>query len=150
MAVSEDAYAVNGLAKSPTGPYSPMPEGLVWLRFPGSLAGAWNIQEAGTSSLIRAVQNAPMVTIAFVPEGNRLAATADVQCRTAQDAEDMASQLTSDTKRARSWIEREHETPSPGNFSGILTSGEFHREGTRMLGHWPIERAFIQYLLGTQ
>jgi hypothetical protein len=44
----------------------------------------------------------------------------------------------------------EHQTPNPADFSSVVTSGVFHHEGARLLGSWPIERAFVQNLLGTQ
>jgi hypothetical protein len=31
-----------------------------------------------------------------------------------------------------------------------VTSGVFHAEGVRLLGYWPVERALVQNLLGTQ
>ena len=150
MAVSQEAYAVDELGKTPPTPYPAVPEGMVWLRFPGSLPKSVESMPAGMSAFARIVQDAPMVTISFVPEQNHLAARLDVQCRTGQEAEDMASALNQVTSLARTMFEREHQIPNPADFSGIVTSGEFRREGTRVLGHWPIERAFVQNLLGTQ
>jgi hypothetical protein len=47
-------------------------------------------------------------------------------------------------------IEREHQQPNPADFSGVLTAGVFHSEGATLLGSWPIERSFVQNLLGTR
>jgi len=150
MAVSPDAYAVDGLASTHSGPAPPAPEGLVWLTFPGSLPkAAWNLPD-GVSPFARIIENAPRVTLSFVPEGDRLAAKLEVRCRTEQEAADLATQLTSTTQLLRSMIEREHQQPNPADFSGVLTSGVFRSEGVRLLGNWPIERAFVQNLLGTQ
>jgi hypothetical protein len=150
MAVSPEAYAVNELASPRSGPYPPMPEGLVWLKFPGALLKSKQNLPDGARPFARIVENAPSVTLSFVPEGDRLSAKLDVQCRTGQEAEDMASQLTAFTQLSRNMFEREHQKPNPADFSGIVTSGVFHREGARVLGSWPIERAFVQNLLGTQ
>ena len=150
MAVSSDAYAVEGLANARSGPNPPVPEGLVWLTFPGSLPkSAWNLPD-GVSPFARIVENAPRVTLSFVPEDDRLAARLEVRCRTEQEAADLATQLTSTTQLLRGMIEREHQKPNPADFSGVLTSGVFRSEGARLLGNWPIERAFVQNLLGTQ
>ena len=43
---------------------------------------------------------------------------------------------------------RERQTPNPADFSGVLTSGAFSSQGRRVVGHWPIERSFVQYVLG--
>ena len=150
MAVSTEAYAVTDLATPRPGPYPPMPEGLVWLRFPGSLPKSAASLPPGTGSLARIIENAPSVTILFVPEGDRLAAKLEIHCRNEQEAADLASQLTASTQLARSLIEREHMTPNTADFSSFITSGTFHNEGAELRGHWPIERAFVQNLLGSQ
>ena len=85
-----------------------------------------------------------------MPEADRLTAKLEILCRTQQEAADLASQLTSVTDLAKSLFARENKTPSPADFSGIVTSGVFHNEGLLLLGSWPLERAFVQNLLGTQ
>jgi len=45
-------------------------------------------------------------------------------------------------------MERERQKPTPADLSGVLTSGIFRNEGRRVLGYWPIERAFVQSVLG--
>ena len=150
MAVSSDSWAVNNIATPPPGPYPPIPEGLVWLRFPGSLPkSSWNLPD-GTRPLARIVENAAGVTVSIVPEAGRLAAKLDVRCRNEPEAADMAAQLSAFTELARNMIAREHQTPNPADFSGVVTAGVFHHEGARLLGSWPIERVFVQNLLGTQ
>jgi hypothetical protein len=34
--------------------------------------------------------------------------------------------------------------------SGVLASGAFHSEKRRVIGYWPIERAFLNNALGAQ
>jgi len=150
MAVSTDAWAVNDLAGARSGPNPAMPEGLVWLRFPGSLPKSAGSLPDGARPFARIIENAPTVTVSFVPEGDRLAAKLEILCRTPQEAIDLASQLASVTEMAKSLFAREHQTPSPADFSGVVTSGAFRTEGARLLGTWPIERTFVQNLLGTQ
>lgn len=150
MAVSTDQFAVNDLAGSRPGPYPAMPEGLVWLRFPGSLPKSAGNLPDGARPFARIIENAPNVTVSFVPEGDRLAAKLEILCRTPQEAIDLASQLAAVTEMAKSLFAREHQTPSPADFSGVVTSGVFRTEGPRLLGTWPIERSFVQNLLGTQ
>jgi hypothetical protein len=119
------------------------------MTFPGSLPKSANLPN-GVSPFARIIENAPSVTLSFVPEGDRLAARLEIRCRNEQEAADVATQLTSTTRLLRAMIEREHQKPSPADFSLVLTSGVFHSEGARLLGSWPIERAFLQHLLGTQ
>ncbi len=37
---------------------------------------------------------------------------------------------------------------NPNDLSGVLTSGTFRQDGTRALGTWPLERGFIEGMLG--
>jgi hypothetical protein len=150
MAVSTDAWAVNSLANPPRAPYPAMPQGLIWLRFPGSLPMSVQELPDGTRPFARIIENAATVTLSVVPEADHLAAKLDVLCRNEEEAADMVSQLASVTEMARSMIAREHQTPNPADFSGLVTSGVFRKQGARVLGSWPIERAFVQNLLGTQ
>jgi hypothetical protein len=150
MAVSTDQWAVNELASSRPGPYPEMPEGMVWVRFPGSLPKQAANLPAGTASFARIIENAPVVTISFVPDGDHLSAKLDILCRSPQEANDLASQLAATTETARKAFALEHQAPSPADFGGIITSGVFHTQGARLLGGWPIPREFVQNLLGTQ
>ena len=150
MAVSTDPWAVNDLAIPRPGPYPATPEGMVWLKFPGSLPKSSGNLPDGARPFARIIENAPSVTMSFMPEAGRLTAKLEILCRTQQEAADLASQLTSVTDMAKSLFARENQTPSPAGFSGLVTSGVFHNEGVRLLGSWPIERAFVQNLLGTQ
>lgn len=150
MAVSTDQWAVNELASPRSGPYPVMPAGVVWLRFSGSLLKSAPKLPDGTVSLARIIENAPVVTISFVPDGSRLAAKLVIDCASAQEANDLAGQLAAKTELARSLFAREHQSPNAADFSGIVTSGVFRTDGARLLGEWPIERAFVQNLLGTQ
>jgi len=147
IAVSDDSLAVNQLARPGEGPNPAMPEGLIWLKFPGALLQSAASLPDGMRPFARIVENAPSVTLSLAPEGSGLAAKLDVLCHSEQEAADLASQLTSVTERARIMFTREHQTPNPADFSGVVTSGVFHHEGTRLLGSWPIERAFVQNLL---
>jgi hypothetical protein len=150
MAVSDDAYAVYRLATPRSGPGPAMPSGLVWLTFPGSWPKSVKSLPDGARPFARIIEEASSVTLSFVPEGGRLAANLEVRCRTGREAADLASQLTEATRLVRTMIEREHQKPNPADFSGIWTAGVFHTDGVRLLGYWPIERAFVQNLLGTQ
>jgi hypothetical protein len=147
LAVSNGAFAVDDLARPRSGPNPALPDGLIWLKFPGSLPKSAASLPDGMRPFARIVENAPSVTLSVVPEGARLAAKLEVLCRNEQEAGDLASQLTSVTERARSMFAREHQTANPADFSGIVTSGVFHNEGAHLLGSWPIERAFVQNLL---
>jgi hypothetical protein len=104
----------------------------------------------GARPLARIIENAPSVTLSFVPEGNRLTAQLEVHCRTEREAAEVATQFTSLTQLSRKALEREHQKPNPSDLSSVLTSGVFRSEGTRSLGTWPIDQSLVRNLLGTQ
>jgi hypothetical protein len=93
------------------------------------------------------METAEGVTLSLDADGRRFAARLDVRCRNPQDSAQIAQQLTRTTTLLRELIEREHKQPNSSDFSGVLTSGSFRSEGTRVFGYWPIERAFLDNLL---
>lgn len=150
MAVSTDQYAVNTLAIPRPGPDPKLPQGLIWLRFPGWLPKYAATLPDGMRPFARIIENSPTVTVSFEPDGEKLAARLDIECRSPQEAADLVTQFAAVTDTARSLFEREHQTPNPADFSGIVTSGTFRSEGARLLGQWPIDRAFVENLVGTR
>ena len=79
-----------------------------------------------------------------------MSANLEIQCRSDQEATDLASELAASTEVARKAFALEHTEPNPGDISGIITSGVFKTQGSRLLGHWPISQAFIRYLFTSQ
>ena len=148
LAVSPYESAVLRLTENPpSGPDPELPSGPVWLSFPGSLLKSNESLPSGTRMFTRGMENAENVTLAFAAEGNRFAARVEVRCRNEQDAAEVASQLSSTTITLRRMLEREHQTPGPGDLAAVLASGSFRNQGRRVFGYWPIERAFIETIL---
>ena len=150
LAVSPDESAALRLNNAVSGPDPQIPAAPVWLSVPTSMLKRGDSLPAGTRMFATGMERAEAVTLAFAPEGHGLAARLEVRCRDERDAADLASQLTRTTSLLREMMEREHQKPNPADLSGVLTSGAFRNEGRRVLGFWPIERAFVQNVLGGQ
>ena len=150
LAVSPDESAALRLESAASGPDPQVPAAPVWLSIPTSVLKSGDSLPAGTRVFASGMERAETVTLAFAPEGHGLAARLDVRCREERDAADLASQLTRTTSLLREMMEREHRRPDPADLSGVLTAGAFRNEGRRVLGYWPIERAFVQNVLGGQ
>jgi hypothetical protein len=148
LAVSPDQYAARRLEESPTGQSSATPTAPIWLSIPSSMLRSGEGLPSGTRMFVRGMDQAESVVLTFSAEGDRIAAHLDVQCRDEHAAAEIASQLASTTSRLRDMIEREHMKPNPADLSGVLTSGSFRTEGARVVGYWPIERSFVENLLG--
>jgi hypothetical protein len=148
LAVSPDESAALRLNNAVSGPDPQIPAAPVWLSIPSSMLKSGDSLPAGTRMFASGMERAETVTLAFAPEGRGLAARLEVRCRDEQAAGDLASQLTRTTSLLREMMERERRKPDPADLSGVLTSGAFRNEGRRVLGYWPIERAFVQSVLG--
>jgi hypothetical protein len=148
LAVSTDDMAAKRMIGETPGPEPQLPSAPLWMRIPGSVLKTAEDLPSGTRMFARTVGAADFVTLTFVPEGNRLAARLDVLCQSEQDAAAMAAELGKTTTLLREFIEREHQKPNPADFSGVLTSGTFSAQGRRVVGHWPIERSFVENVLG--
>jgi len=94
------------------------------------------------------MEGADDVSIALAPSSGRFEARLSVQCRSGQQAAALAAQLASITGMLRDMIAREHQTPNPRDLSGVLTSGAFNQVGTHVTGTWPLEKGFVEGLLG--
>jgi hypothetical protein len=150
LAVSPDGSAALRMQDAVSGPDPQVPAAPVWLSIPTSVLKSGDSLPAGTRVFASGMERAETVTLAFAPEGHGLAARLDVRCREERDAADLASQLTHTTSLLRETMAGEHRKPNPADLSGVLTAGAFRNEGRRVLGYWPIERAFVQNVLGGQ
>jgi hypothetical protein len=148
LAVSTDDSAALRLESAVSGPEPQVPAAPVWLSIPTSVLKSSDSLPAGTRMFARGMERAETVTLAFAPEGHGLAARLDVRCRDERDAADLAAQLTRTTSLLREMMERERRKPDPADLSGVLASGAFRNEGRRVLGYWPIQRVFVQNVLG--
>lgn len=149
MAIATDDGAVNRLTGWVSGPDPEVPDGPVWLSIPASILKSEELPE-GTVSFARSIADADRVTLAFVPEGNRLAAKLNVLCRNEENAAKMAQDLTRTTEILRSMIAHAHAKPNPADIAGVLSAGSFQSKGRRVLGYWPIEPIFIETTLGAR
>jgi hypothetical protein len=150
LAVSEDESAALRMQDLAAGPEPEVPDAPVWMTVPASLLKSGEGLPAGTRPFARSLESAESVVISFVPDGKRLAAKLNVRCRNSQDAAELVSQLSRITNLLREMIQRENQKPNPADLSGVLTSGSFRHDGVRVFGYWPIERSFVENMLGGQ
>ena len=145
LAVSPDESAALRL-NTPGPPAAQPPDSPIWLSIPADVLRSGRNLPEGTRAFARSVGQAENVTLAFAPDGGRLAARLNVLCQNEMDAADVALQLQRVTTVLRDMIARENQKPNPADLSGVLTSGTFRPEGRRVYGYWPIERAFVENL----
>lgn len=148
MAVSTDDFAAQRLATPGAGPDPQVPRAPVWLSIPPSILKSGENLPEGTRMFAHSIDRADTVSLELAPEGPKLAMRLNIACHSDQDAAEMAAQLGRITGLLRELIQREHQTPNSGDLSGVLTSGAFRAEGRRVYGYWPIEKKFVENMLG--
>lgn len=147
MAVSPDDSAIDALNSRDAAPAFPLSDAPVWIALPPAAIRSGDGLPSGTRMFARSMEKAQSVVLSLAPDAARFAARLEVRCRTAEEAAEIASQLTRTTGMLREFIEREHQKPNPADLSGVLTSGTFRSDDSRVHGYWPIERTFIDNLL---
>lgn len=148
LALSTDRFAVRGLAKRHSDARPKVPAEPVWAAMPGQALKSVEGLPAGTKLFAQALENAERVVFTLGPEGARLSASMDVQCRTAEDAVVLKYQLEKVTDILRKLLSRTDQQPNPRDLSGVLTAGSFERQDRRVIGRWPLEKPFLDALTG--
>ncbi len=148
LAVTPEADAALLLNGPSGGPALPEPNAPVWLYVPPAvLKSPANLPE-GTVLFARSVDEAKSVVLTFSPDGDRVAGRLDVMCKSDADAAVTAAELNRVTEVLRKLIAQNGQHPNPADLSGVLTAGSFENRGSRVVGSWPIERVFLQKMLG--
>jgi len=149
LAVSADDSAALRLKEPEGAPDAEIPVAPLWLRFPPSALASGAGLPDGARLFAGAMDRADSVTLAFVPEGTRIAATLEVRCNQPGDAAEIAAQLTKLTAALRDGATA-GDRSDPGSLGAVLAAGAFRADGARVLGRWPIEKAFLERTLGGQ
>jgi hypothetical protein len=148
MGVSPDNSAALRLLTVTPAPAPEVPSAPVWLSVPAAmLSSAENLPE-GARAFAGDFRSADRLTLAFFLKGDRVNAELDVRCRNEKAATEITRQLTRTTTILRDAMTRENHLPNPADFSGVLAAGTFRSQGSRVFGTWPIERVFLENVLG--
>jgi hypothetical protein len=149
MSVSADDFAATRMNEPPkTVRHIAILEQPVWLSLPSATLKRSAEFPVGTQLFAKAMEGAESATISLAPQGKAIEARLVVVCHNAQEASVLAAQLQRVTEVLRQMIEKEKQRPTSADLAGVLTAGVFHQEDTRVLGRWPIERAFLDNLAG--
>lgn len=148
LAVSADDSAVLRMSTPADGATFEVPAAPLWVSVPASVLQSGESLPAETRTFAQTLAHASSVVLYFVAEPKRYAVRMQIQCRTREDAADLARQLNQLTASVRQTFSTEHQRPNPADLTGVLAGGSFLEADSRVLGYWPIERAFVENLLG--
>jgi hypothetical protein len=149
LAVSQDDSAALRMSASAEAP-GEIPDAPLWLSVSASTFKSPDALPSGAQDFASALAQADSLTLAFAPDGARLAARMQIHCKAAGDATNIAAQLTRTTSLLRDSIARESRPPNPADLSGVLAGGSFRNDGSRVQGYWPVERVFVESLFRGQ
>lgn len=148
LAVSTDEWAALQMQTRRPEQDLAIPPDPVWSIIGASALKGSASMPVGTRLFASALEGAERVVLSLGPEGSAMRLRLDVTCRNAETAAGLASQLTGITTQLRSLVLRENQQPNPRDFSGILTAGKFQSNERHVIGHWPIQRSFLESLVG--
>jgi hypothetical protein len=123
-----------------------LPPEPVWISAPSFAFTDVNNLPAGLKAFVSPLAQAQKAVFAIGPDGNRLQIRLEVACANPGSAANVAAQLTETTGLLKKMLERDHMTPSAGDLSGVLVAGTFQQKDQRVVGTWPVERAFVEAL----
>lgn len=147
MAVSTDERGVNMIGPQDWRKPPALPSEPVWISVPSFALSDTNLP-AGTHAFLEPLSEAQDVTFAVgsAPKGFQL--RLEAVCATPEIAELMTRRLSASTDLLKKMLERDHMTANPNDLSGVLTAGSFSQQKERVTGTWPMERGFIESLVG--
>lgn len=148
MAVSPDDMAAYQITKnaSHVNPFAP-PEP-VWMLVPAAVLKNAQTLPSGTRAFAIALEKAERIVFSIGAAGDHLQVGLNVTCKDVEAASALLSQLEDTTNTLRKWLAREHQQANAKDLSGVLIAGSFRREDKKVLGQWPIQRAFVDELTG--
>ena len=100
------------------------------------------------ASLLNVRSAAERTIFSVSQDAGRLKVSINVTCQNVDAASALLVQLESTTNTLRKLLSREHQQANSGDLTGVLVAGSFRRDDRRVLGEWPIERAFVDALTG--
>ena len=149
LAVGPDEWAATILMKrKPARRGMNVPGQPVWLSVPATAFEDAESLPSGTRLFAKAMQGAETVTLSLTTAEGRMAIQLDASCRSSEDASTLAFQLDGVTRILKEMIAQEGQTPNSRDLSGVLAAGVFNRVDRRVLGRWPVEREFLESILG--
>jgi hypothetical protein len=118
----------------------------VWLKAPVSIIRNSDKLPAGTRQFAKLLESADSVLMTLGNEPAGFVAGMQVDCKNAEDAAVLKTQLEDLTIMLRKVITQEGGKPNPADLSGVLTGGTFERRNNQVVGHWAVPRIFLDSL----
>lgn len=146
MAVSPDDFAAARLNQRAAKPPISPPAQPVHLFLPPEQLRNTGAFPSGTQLFAKAVEDAENVSLSLGGDGQTFHLDVDVACQSQQQAAAITTAFEKITSVLKELISKEKASPGPADLSSILMAGTFRREDKRVVGRWPVSRAFMETL----
>lgn len=148
LAVGPDSWAATNLNKvKPERQAMAVPNQPFWLLIPASVLNSPDNLPAGVRDAAIFMQGADSVVLSLGVAGAGLDLLLEATCRTPENASALAARLEAASSLVKALNAREKKMPDPRDLSAVFSSGVFRREQMRVIGRWPVERAFLESIL---
>jgi hypothetical protein len=148
LAVSTEDFAAYQINRKQAPLAGALPQEPVWAMVPvAALKSADDLPDVlkpYTSALGSAEQ--VVFTLGGVSEHLQLAL--NVTCSDTQTASSLLVDLEGATNKLRKFLASERQKADPGDLTRVLVAGSFRREERKVTGQWPLERSFVEALMG--
>lgn len=147
LAVGQDDLAAARLQKPGPQRLLDAPGEPVWLSIPPDALKRQDLP-ASTRMFASVMADTQSVLLTFGPQGRKIEARLEAVCKSPADAASLARQLERATAMLRQAIVQQKKKPDANDLTGVLTAGVFQQTDNRVLGRWPLDRSFLENLLG--
>lgn len=149
FASSSDPSAANRIGAERGRDYKQPAAAPLWVSFSGPALRRMSRLPVGTRHFADAIASADRALLSVVPDGDNFRLGLEVTCSTSEQAAVLRTQLEQLTGLVKSLIARESTAPAANDLSVVLTAGEFRREDRRVIGRWPLPKAVLASLAGS-
>jgi hypothetical protein len=150
LALSGDPLAVNSFHREARPSPMAMPANPVWVHVSPSLLKSPLALPIPLRIFAISLQPANSVLLSLGPadqnDGAVFKVILDAYCPSQATAETIRNQMEIQTKMLKLELKREHQTPNPADFTGLLTAGTFQVIKNRLEATWPVRKELLNTL----
>ncbi|MCC6588118.1 MAG: hypothetical protein IT168_15600 [Bryobacterales bacterium] len=149
VGIGEDtnaAYDLQIVRDLPSG--AGMPSQPFWIRLPSSVLEDPQSLPAGTKAFASGVKGAERITLGVGPGGEAFEIEMQAIFKDDQQASEARKYLQDMTGTLQAFFRRDKQQPNENDLSGVLVSGRFTQDGSRVVGKWPIRWRFLEAIAG--
>ena len=145
LAVGPSDLEASRLTKAGDPVTTPLPSAPVWLSVPGAELRKQGALPPRLGMMLSSLGNADRIVVAIAPVAHGIEARLEANCRTADDAKILASQLRVTTAALKEAVARDKDSQND-ELTAMLAAGNFEQTGIKVIGTWPVQKSLLEAL----